>query len=139
MKTAIVSSILILLLASNCMAQCNTEAISLACNNKLAGFTFLKDYKLDAKKAKNGVIEYSYVFSKDTQYMLSICDGNAHAPKVEVILMDGNRNVLSSNKENGKYYSGIAYKCNTTGIYYMTFNISNSTEKCMVSALGFRK
>jgi len=139
MKTLFICTIFSLLITVTSIAQCNTEAISLSCNSKLAGFTFLKDYKLDAKKAKDGVIEYSYVFSKETQYMLSVCGGNSLIPKIEIVLMDSDRNVLARNKENNKYYSGIAFKCTKTGVYFMTFNITNSSEACAVSALGFRK
>jgi len=120
-------------------AQCNPDGLAPTCNSKLGDFTFIKNYKIDPAKAPTGTQEFSYVFSKDTQYFISICDGKSDSPKIEIKLMDSNKKVLASNMDKGTYYPGIAYKCTTTGIYYMEFNVASAAEKCAVSALGFKK
>jgi len=139
MKVLLINFILALLLAVGATAQCNSDALAPACNSKLGAFTFIKNYKIDPAKAVNNAQEFSYVFSKDTQYFISVCDGKNDNPKMEITLMDSNKKVLASNVEKGTYYPGIAYKCTTTGIYYMVFNVSAASEKCAVSALGFKK
>ncbi len=139
MKRIFLNIALLLLLVTVGKAQCNPDGLAAGCNAKLGDFTFIKNYKIDPAKAANGLLEFSYVFSKDTQYFLSICDGKSDSPKIEVTLMDSNKKPLASNMDGGKYYPGIAYKCTTTGIYYMAFNISSASEKCAISALGFKK
>ena len=139
MKSFLLNFGLALLLATCANAQCAPDVLAPACNSKLGIFTFIKNYKIDPAKAINNALEFSYVFSKDTQYFISVCDGKNDSPKIEITLMDSNKKVLATNVEKGTYYPGIAYKCTTTGIYYMVFNISAASEKCAVSALGFKK
>ena len=139
MKALVINFFFALLFVTAANAQCNPDALAPDCNSKLGDFTFIKNYKIDPAKAANGVLEFSYVFSKDTQYFISVCDGKAGSPKIEVTLMDGNKKVLSTNMDKGTYYAGVAYKCTTTGIYYMKFDISSASEKCAISALGFKK
>ena len=53
------------------IGQCNSEALSNQCIPKLAaGFNFLKSYKIE--KGAKDFVEYSYVFTKGTQYMINI-------------------------------------------------------------------
>jgi hypothetical protein len=139
MKAFIITIFSAFLFGTIASAQCNPDAMAGDCNAKLGDFTFIKNYKIDPAKATTGVAEFSYVFSKDTQYFVSICDGKSSSPKIEVSLMDSNKKVLSTNKDNGSFYAGIAYKCTTTGIYYISYNIAGATDKCAISALGFKK
>lgn len=138
-------AILLTILFASCFvfdseAQCNPDAFASACNTKLGDFTFIKNYKIEpSKTGANGVAEFSYVFSKDTQYFISVCDGKNDSPKIEITLLDSNKKPLATNVDKGTYYAGIAYKCTTTGIYYMSFNVSAASDKCAVSALGFKK
>jgi hypothetical protein len=117
-------------------AQCNTDPLVQKCSGKLNDFTFLKVYKID--KVKPGEpVEYSYVFSGNTSYILSLCDEKGTDFGVEVTLSDSNRKLVSTNKLNGKLYPAITYNCRTTGIYYMTYTLSDAS--CGVSVLGFKK
>lgn len=117
-------------------AQCNTEPMVQKCSGKLGDFTFLKVYKIDKIKTGESV-EFSYVFSGNTSYMLSLCDDKGTESGVEVTLYDSNRKLVSTNKLNGKVYPAITYNCKSTGIYYMTYSIADVT--CGVSVLGFKK
>jgi hypothetical protein len=117
-------------------AQCNTDPLVQRCSGKLGDFTFLKVYKIDKVKVGE-TVEYSYVFSGNTSYMLSICDDKGTDVGVEVSLFDSNRKLVSTNKLNGKVYPAITYSCKSTGIYYMTYSMSDAT--CGVSVLGFKK
>lgn len=132
-KIAIVFSISLNL---TLFAQCNTEPMVQKCSSKLGDFTFLKVYKIDKIKTGESV-EFSYVFSGNTSYMLSLCDDKGSDIGVEVTLYDSNRKLVSTNKLNGKVYPAITYNCKSTGIYYMTYSIADVT--CGVSVLGFKK
>lgn len=127
------------LTATDATGQCNADALSSECIPKLsAGFNFLKSYKVE--KGGKDYVEYSYVFTKGTQYMINICaSGAAPTDGIVVSLFDSNRNKVASSKVNGQYISAIAYPCNTTGIYYIQYTFDGSTKFCGGSALGFKR
>jgi hypothetical protein len=120
------------------IAQCNSESLSTQCIPKLAtGFNFLKSYKIE--KGGKDFVEYSYVFTKGTQYMINICAGGTNTDGIVVSLFDSNRNKVASSKVNGQFISAIAYPCATTGIYYIQYTFDGSTSYCGGSALGFKR
>lgn len=121
-------------------AQCNTDQFTDACIPKLAsGFNFLKAYKIDGQGGSKTKVEYSYVFTKGTQYMINVCATGENTDGIVVSLFDSNRNQVASSKINGQYISAIAYPCNTTGIYYIQYTFDNSSQFCGGSALGFKR
>jgi len=121
------------------IGQCNSEAFSTACIPKLAaGFNFLKSYKIE--KGGKDFVEYSYVFTKGTQYMINICAGGTPPTDGLVVsLYDSNRNKVATSKVQGQFVAAIAYPCNTTGIYYIQYTFDGSTTNCGGSALGFKR
>jgi hypothetical protein len=120
------------------LGQCNSETLSTQCIPKLAtGFNFLKSYKVE--KGGKEFVEYSYVFTKGTQYMINICAAGTSTDGIVVSLYDSNRNKVASSKINGQFISAIAYPCNTTGIYYIQYTFDGSTQNCGGSALGFKR
>jgi hypothetical protein len=124
--------------ALDALAQCNSEALSNQCIPKLAtGFNFLKSYKIE--KGGKEFVEYSYVFTKGTQYMINICAEGADTDGIVVSLFDSNRNKVATSKVNGQFISAIAYPCNTTGIYYIQYSFDGSAKYCGGSALGFKR
>ncbi len=121
-------------------AQCNADALSNQCIPKLAsGFNFLKSYKIDGEGGSKDKVEYSYVFTKGTQYMINICAPNQPTDGIVVTLYDSNRNKVATSKVNGQYISAIAYPCNATGIYYIQYTFDGSSTYCGGSALGFKR
>ena len=129
---------ILVLNALDVIAQCNAEAFSNQCIPKLAtGFNFLKSYKVE--KGAKDVVEYSYVFTKGTQYMINICATGQATDGIVVSLFDSNRNKVATSKVNGQFISAIAYPCNTTGIYYIQYSFDGSTTNCGGSALGFKR
>lgn len=122
----------------NSTAQCNAEVLSTQCIPKLAsGFNFVKSYKVE--KAGREYVEYSYVFTKGTQYMINVCAPDQNADGIVVTLYDAKRNKVASNKVDDQYVSAIAYPCNTTGIYYIQYTFDDSASDCGGSALGFKR
>lgn len=121
-------------------AQCNPESFTTACVPKLAaGFNFLKSYKIDGEGGAKGKVEYSYVFTKGTQYMINICANGSSTDGIIVSLFDSNRNQVASSKIDNQVVSAIAYPCNATGIYYIQYTFDKSAAYCGGSALGFKR
>lgn len=119
-------------------AQCNAEILSTQCIPKLAsGFNFLKSYKVE--KAGKEYVEYSYVFTKGTQYMINICAPDQNSDGIIVTLYDSKRNKVASNKVKDEYITAIAYPCNATGIYYIQYTFDDASSVCGGSALGFKR
>ncbi|ELR70400.1 hypothetical protein C900_03754 [Fulvivirga imtechensis AK7] len=143
MKKAIYSIFVVglfFLLSGTANGQCNPEQFTDACIPKLAsGFNFLKSYKIDGQGGAKNKVEYSYVFTKGTQYMINVCATGESTDGIVVSLFDSNRNQVASSKLNGQYISAIAYPCNTTGIYYIQYTFDNSAQFCGGSALGFKR
>jgi hypothetical protein len=129
-----------LLSSSDVTGQCNSENLSNQCIPKLAGgFNFLKSYKVDGGGGTKEKVEYSYVFTKGTQYMINICASAQPTDGIVVSLYDSNRNKVASSKFNGQYLAAIAYPCNATGIYYIQYTFDGSASYCGGSALGFKR
>ncbi|HNP18233.1 MAG TPA: hypothetical protein PKL31_07370 [Fulvivirga sp.] len=128
------------LMAGTASAQCNPEQYTNTCIPKLAsGFNFLKSYKIDGQAGAKTKVEYSYVFTKGTQYMINVCATGDATDGIIVSLFDSNRNQVASSKINNQFISAIAYPCNTTGIYYIQYTFDKSAEFCGGSALGFKR
>jgi hypothetical protein len=126
--------------AESSNAQCGAEEQANACISKLQdGFTFLKTFKVDGQGGAKAKVEYSYVFSKDTQYYLNICNDGAETDGIVVTMYDSKRQVVSTNFNKGKFYPGLIYPCNATGIYYITFTFEGSQNHCGGSVLGFKR
>ncbi|MGE0771428.1 MAG: hypothetical protein AB7K37_06940 [Cyclobacteriaceae bacterium] len=126
--------------SSGLVGQCNSDNFSNACIPKLStGFNFLKSYKIDGEGGAKDKVEYSYVFTKGTQYMINICANGAATDGIVVSLFDSNRNKVATSKINGQFISAIAYPCNATGIYYIQYTFDGSSAHCGGSALGFKR
>lgn len=117
-------------------AQCQPDA----CVQKIStGYTFLKTYKMEQIGTET---EYSYVFSKDTNYMIAVCSSSGVDATVKVTLYDSARKEIASNfdKKSNKLYSVIAYQSKATGIYYLKYTpMGQNKTDCCVSVLGFKK
>jgi len=135
-----ISIIALMLSASLTSAQCGADAKANACISTLQnGFTFLKTFKVDGQAGARPKVEYSYVFSKDTQYFLNICNDGEDTDGIVVTMYDSKRQMISTNYNNGKYYPALVYPCNATGIYYITFTFQESQNYCGGSVLGFKR
>jgi len=139
-KRFLFSTIFGLFVITASWAQCKTEDWVNACIPKLSGdFTFLKSYQIDGDGGSKNAVEYSYVFTKDTQYMINLCTGDDGADGIVITLFDADRKKLASSMVNGQFISAIAFNCKKTGIYYITYSFENSDKFCGGSALGFKR
>ena len=127
-------------LAPQAQAQCNAGAYADGCISELGeGYTFLKSFQIDGRGGEVNKVEYSYVFSKDTQYTIKICADGGNTDGIIVTLYDSNRTKKGSSYVNGQALRGFTYSCPATGIYYITFEFEGSANYCGGSVLGFRR
>lgn len=118
--------------------QCDSDNLANSCIPKLAsGFNFLKSYKVDGIAKEK--VEYSYVFTKGTQYMINVCVNGTATDGIVVSIFDKERNKVATSKINGQFISAIAYPCNATGIYYIQYTFDEPSAHCGGSALGFKR
>lgn len=123
-------------------AQCEDEKFLDNCAAMLDKFVFIKAFNIDADKGKAGEgTEFSYVLSKGTTYMITICDKAENGNRLILELYDRNKKLIASsfNKKDKKYYPKIGYPCAATGVYYLKYRFEGSKEGCGVSILGFDK
>ncbi len=126
--------------SSELIGQCNSDNFSNACIPKLAGgFNFLKSYKIDGEGGSKEKVEYSYVFTKGTQYMINICATGQATDGIVVTLFDSGRQKVATSKIGNQFIAAIAYPCNATGIYYIQYTFDGSASHCGGSALGFKR
>jgi hypothetical protein len=131
---------MVMMVAGKVQAQCNPDNLANECIPKLiSGFNFLKSYKVDGEGGAKEKVEYSYVFTKGTQYMINVCASGGSTDGIVVSLFDSGRNKVATSKINGQFLSAIAYPCNATGIYYIQYTFDGSSAKCGGSALGFKR
>lgn len=135
-----VASIFLTMFSLVSNAQCNADGYSNECVPKLSGgFNFLKSYKIDGVGGSKNKVEYSYVFTKGTQYMINICSEGTNTDGIVVSLYDSKRQKVGSSEYQGQKLTAIAYPCNSTGIYYITYTFDQSSSYCGGSALGFKR
>lgn len=127
-------------LAPQAQAQCNAGDFANECISELSdGYTFLKSFQIDGQGGGRPKVEYSYVFSKDTNYNIKICAPGEGTDGIKVTLYDANRQRKGSSYVNGSLLRGFTYSCPATGIYYITFEFEGSTNFCGGSVLGFKR
>lgn len=128
----------VLLTAGNSNGQCDAESFTTTCIPQLAsGFNFLKGYKIDGRGGELAKVEYSYVFTKGTKYMINICTANASG--IIINLFDSKRNHIASSKVGDEFASAISFPCKSTSIYYISYSFNDGSDYCGGSALGFKK
>ena len=103
----------------------------------IEGYTFLKNYQIDKTTEE---VEYSYVFSNNTTYILAMANKEGNANNVIVEILDSNKKLIASNynKKTDKYYPAVVFPCKSTGIYYLKFTFKERPD-CFASVLGFKK
>ena len=133
-------SMFLMIINTESNAQCNADGFSNDCIPKLSGgFNFLKSYKIDGVGGSKSKVEYSYVFTKGTQYMINLCAEGNNADGIVVSIYNSKRTKVGTSVYNGQHLTAMAYPCNNTGIYYITYTFEESNKYCGGSALGFKR
>ncbi len=121
-------------------AQCNAEFyVNRSMKALSPGYQFSKSYRIDGRGGTRKKIEYTCVFSKDTNYQVQITGKDGEAFGLIATLYDSRRNKLISSYHNNKFFNYWNYKCRATGIYYLAFTFKDSKSYCGAAVLGFRR
>ncbi len=104
------------------------------------GYTFLKSYTVDGLDGAKKEIKFSYIFTKNNNYVLNLENGLPSSKNFYVVLMDSNNKVLASSYASGtgKYYSQLSYKCSATSMYHLVFKFSEKPY-CGGAVLSFKR
>jgi len=131
--------VLMILLPIISIPQCNDEDFLDGCAELLSDYIFVKSFNVELVSDMNK--EFSYVFSKGTSYVITICDQNSGNDKMVVELSDRNHKMVATNyiKSKKTFYPKIGYLCQATGVYHMKYNFPSGVSSCGVSIIGFKK
>lgn len=118
------------------LAQCDPLSFKeMATSNLEEGFTYIKSFPLSEEKLNDkGEIEYSFVFSKGTKYMLTFIDAEGKTENIVIELFDPNRTLIAKDKKGG-----ISYSCVDTGVHYMKFSFKKGALQCGLAILSFKR
>lgn len=131
----------VLLFPSAASGQCGTDEYLDKCASALGSYNYIKSFTVDVKAKKKSSLEYSYVFSKGSKYMLIACNQNVIGGKMIMNLFDRNHNLVACtyDEKDNKYYSDLVYPCSSTGVYYITFTFPEAKKGCGLCIIGFNK
>jgi hypothetical protein len=105
------------------------------------GFTFLKGYPVNGLNGKRKKIEYSYILSRNSKYLISLARQGNKNEGLQITLLNSRKKAIATSYVEGKYYDAIQYTCQRTGIYYIrfTYNPKKTTDFCSGGVLSFRR
>lgn len=128
------------------VVSCDTKKFKEDCTSKIPqGYTFLKSYSVDGKEGAQKQVSYSYIFSKNTSYLMILANSHPQNKGFMVELYDSNRRKLASSylpasgSRPAKYYPALAYQCQATGIYHLVFKFQDTNDFCAGSVLAFKR
>jgi hypothetical protein len=124
-------------------AQCDVTEYTNKCAERLKpqGYKYLKSYKLDFLNGSKKQIMYSYVFSNNTMYRITLANSDKNNRGLFVTLLDFEKKPLASSyiEKEKKYMPAIDIKCTRTGIYYLAYSINAGKDFCGSSVIGFKR
>lgn len=133
--------IIFFLYSLHSFAQCSSDSFYDSCSTHLGKAIFMKAYNISSDNFKKGEssLEFGYIYSKGTNYIITSCDTENN--KMIVELYDRTKKLIISNydKTNRTFYPKISYTCLETGVYYSKYKFKNEAEGCGISLLGFIK
>ena len=135
MKTFI-TIVIVTFFSFNGMTQCNDQLLSMAVNQLPEGFNYVKDIKVRMKKSKKKgppiSMKQGIVLNKGQVYKFYARNAKEYDGKI-IFQLQNNRGVMGASYSNGRHYTkGFSYKCNATGMYYLTSFYENGLEGCSI-------
>ena len=116
---------------------CQSGMTQQHCIETIGDFVFLKKYSING--LSNPSIEYSYVLTKGTSYLINLCSKDGYSNDMLVSIFDRQRNLISTNSIKNKLTNSIKLNCNASGIYYMRYQSRKKGKFCGESILAFRR
>ena len=141
MKIKVLFFLGVMMFAFKAFGQCDSDEFMDACAAPLGTHTFIKSFNTKITSKKESKVEYSYVFSKGSEYMIIICDQKRAGNRMIVNLYDRDHKLIASsyNRKTKKHYPDLIYPCSATGVYYIESSFEGSDGGCGVIILGFNK
>jgi hypothetical protein len=126
------------LLVHHVNAQCNSADYTETCISSLdTTYNYIKSFSLDGQNGAAEFVEHSYVFTRDTDYMINWCSNSESESNISLEVLDKNRvSIANSKDQNGS--NQLVFTCLATGIYYLKYTFNDSGENCGGSAMGFK-
>lgn len=131
--------VMFLFLTFGAYAQCDVTKYTDKCVEKLkpTGFRYLKSYKIDTQNGKKAVVDYAYVLSAGTTYIITLSTTETHGLFVK--LLDSQRKEVVSSYNGTQFFPAVQIKAQKTGIYYFSYAFKDAKTHCGASVLGFKK
>ena len=121
-------------------AQCNAEKYKDKCINSLPpGFNFKQLFNITSKANGKQKIEFSTNLKRGHLYMINVANKEGLQKNIVVKFYDAHRRIIATNYDDrtGKFWP-IGYACNSSGVYFITFEFINNENKCGIAVLGER-
>ena len=100
---------------ANELTDCDPKKHCDLCVTRLTpGFNFVKGFNINGENGSKEKVEYSYVLTKGTIYLITICTGLLTSDGIIVTIYDSNRNKIASNMIGIEIADAIRYQCNAT-------------------------
>ena len=131
------SVLFVFLFCSFVKSDCNVESAKSFCIKNLdSGFSMLKTYDIE-----DGDEEFSFIFSRGVNYMITNALVTNPSSQVEVRLYDKSKKLIFTNyHKRKKEFSKTLYSCTYTGIHYIQFKSpKNATKVCAAGVLGYKR
>lgn len=121
------------------VGTCRESDLVRMCQTSLPdGFTFLKRFLASSQPNAQ---EFSYVFSKDTEYAISFCTAEGKPVAVKMTLYDAYHNPIFNNfdKKTKSYHQVVGYASQSTGVVHLKLEPAQpGVQPCMLVNVGFR-
>lgn len=143
-NTVGLSIILILgfaLFGTNVLAQCDEDEFVDHCAANLGDeYGYLRTFESEEiEECTDYPYTGAFLFRKGVNYIFTSCGVSEDYHRIIVKLYNRTRKLVASsyNKESGKHYDRMVFKCNATGIFFVQSLTTVDENSCGITMLGF--
>jgi hypothetical protein len=140
MKTLPLLILFCLICFQSVSAQCDPELFE-AMEKTPSSLKMLKRYSISVREVEGApfATQYSYVFTKGTQYVFNLKESVINVHRLFFTLTDNEGKVLNSTLRTIVYEgdSLLAFECRKTGIFYYNVYAKTSFNGCAVLQLSY--
>ncbi|MCI5056093.1 MAG: hypothetical protein MRY83_08295 [Flavobacteriales bacterium] len=145
LKQSLVLQIAVLLIVTGVQAQCDKSGVLglySQCTGVSDNYTLTKSLDFNNSMFKYGgeQLEYKYMFTKGSTYLISICPDDMGHDNLVVEVYNRNKNLVASSfvKSRNKFYKKIFFPCSASGSYYLRYYYKNKKPSCAVSVVAVK-